>query len=348
MRRLLFGLGVVAATAVALLLFWRAQTATLANALTADLAAARQTSIKRDPPPRAPMHQNGYQCLGSMFDVTAADFGAFGAKNAASLEPFITGASPAGEISLELRSQMLAFSPWASALRECGDSMQLSWVEGLSPWATQPNTRWQRLVDAMPALIEFTALELRVLLADGQPEVALERCSATWALAADQSHLGLAGAANARLSLKRLSPACRDALAAVPPEVKAQVAKQWPPLKKRLASTKALVEAERLATSLQRFAWVSDEAVRAKGAVMPAATDFSSRVRAGREWSAWDAAMRTLLTVADSPGPERQRSVKEVDAIAKSQLGTALDEYEQSGAWLDALCDLARGAPARP
>jgi hypothetical protein len=349
MRRLLFILGVAAAIPVVLFLTWDTQTRTLGNALIADVSTTKQKTIKRDPEPRSPMHENGFQCLGSMLDVTPGDFGPFGAKNVGSLEPFISGAKPVTEVPPEIRTSMLTFSPWAGSMRGCGDSKQLTWVEGLSPWAPQTNARRVRLAEAMPALIEFTALELRVLIADGQPEVALERCSATWGLAADQTHLGKVGAVNARLAVKRLAPACGDALNAVPPEVKAQLAKQWSAIESRLAAPRELVEAERLNTSLRTFAWVSDEAIRAQlpGLTMSSDTAFMNRVNTGRSWRAWDTAMRKLISVADVAGAERQQAADGVEALVPSQFATVLNEYEQTGALLDAMAAMA-SAPKSP
>jgi hypothetical protein len=190
-----------------------------------------------------------------------------------------------------------------------------------------------RLAEAMPALIDFTALELRVLVADGQPEVALERCSTIWALAADQTHLGLAGAKTARLAVKWLAPACTAALKALPAEatpVRTEVGKQWLALKQRLALPKEVVEAERIRGSLRTFAWVSDEAIRKQlpGVVMPANTGFMSRIEAGRKWRAYDQGMRELTKETPS-GP--------VDA----SLPTALSDYEQTADELDTLAGLA-------
>lgn len=343
MRKLLVGLLVLAAIPVVLFLTWDTQTRTLANALTTDLTAGKSRVIKREPPPKVPLHDNGYQCLGAMLDVTPRDFGPFNPKNLASLDPFITGATPISELPTDVRASMIALSPWASSMRSCGDSQQLSWVEGISPWASANDARGVRLTDTMPSLIDFTALELRVLMADQQPEVALERCGATWAMVADQSHLGQVGAMNARRAVRRLAPGCGEALAAVPAEVKTQVAKQWAPLRNRLAPARELIEAERLGTSLRTFAWAADEASRAQmpGVVLPMTTSFSSRLRTGRTWRHWDAAMRELAAAADSP--ERVNASDVVDAIAPSQYAKFLSSYEEAFVLLDVLADLAAG-----
>lgn len=345
MRKLLLLLLVLAALPLVLFLTWDTQTRTLANALTAELTAGKARVIKRDPPPKVPLHDNGFQCLGAMLDVTPTDFGPFSPKNLASLDPFITGAKPIAELSPDVRAGMLTFSPWAASMRSCGDSNQLAWVEGILPWPPANNLRWRRLTDVMPSLIEFTALELRVLIADGQPEVALERCGATWAMVADQSHLGQAGAMHARLAVRRLAPACGEALAKAPPEVRTQVAKQWAPLRNRLAPSKELIEAERLGNSLRTFAWVADEASRAQlpFVVAPSDASFMSKVRTGRTWRDWDGAMRELAAVADKPSPERSSAAARVEGIAPSQYGQFLSSYEEAFVLLDLLADLAAG-----
>lgn len=349
MRRLIPILVVLAAIPVVLFLVWDTQTRSLGNALLAEFTTLKQRSFSREPRPRAPLHENGYQCVASMLDVTTADFGPFSPKNATALDLFVTGQRPVSEVPPDVRAFMLTFSPWAVSMRGCGDSARLAWVDGLSPWASPTHARWVRLSDAIPSLIEFTALELRVLIADAQPEVALERCSATWAMVADQSHLGQLGAMNARMAVRRLAPACGEALAAVPPEVRTQLAKQWAPLKSRLASPKEVIEAERIGTSLRTFAWVTDEAIRSQlpAVTVPSGSDFRSRVRVARTWRAWDEAMRELAATADAPGAARVSASERVDGVVPSQHEKFLSAYEEAGVLLDLLADLAAGG-AKP
>ena len=221
--KVIIGLLIVAIPA-SVFLGWHHQTTRgLAQALVKDLAAAKSRVIARTPPPKAPTHENGFQCEGAMLDVTAADFSPFYGANSDRLKDFIEGTRPVSELPPEVSARLKALSPWAVSLRSCGDSARLAYVDGLGPGTPPQALRWDRFTSATPALIEFTALELRVLLADGQPEVALERCSATWTMVADQSHLGLLGATFARMAVRRLAPACGAALAAVPPEVRVQV-----------------------------------------------------------------------------------------------------------------------------
>lgn len=334
MRRLFVVLGVALAIPFVLFLVWDTQTRTLGNTLLADISAGKQRTIKRDPPLKEPKHDNGFKCLGGMLDVSPPGaLAPFTGKNIEALEPFINGTRPVNEIPPEVRASMIAFSPWAGGVRDCAQSKELSFVEGIAPWAPVDNVRAVRLAETMPALIDFTRLELRVLIADGQPEVALERCSTTWALAADQTHLGLAGAKTARLAVKWLAPACTDAVKALPAEatpVREAVGKQWLALKQRLALPKEVVEAERIRGSLRTFAWVSDEAIRKQlpAVVMPANTGFMARIEAGRKWRAYDQGMRELTKESPS-GP--------VDA----SLPTALNDYEQTADELDALAALA-------
>lgn len=341
MRRLLIIAALLAVgLPLALFLVWDTQTRGLGNQLIFELTAAQKQVFTRTPPPRIPLHDNGFQCLGAMMDVTP-ELRPFTPGPAASLDAFITGQKPVTELSPEVRARMLAVSPWAASVRGCGESMQLSFVEGLSPWAQVNQPRLMKLGNAVPALIEFTALELRVLLADGQPDVALERCTQTWAAVADQSHLGLAGALNARMAVRRLAPACGEALAKVPGDVRAQVAKQWAVLPGRLASGKEVIEAERLAGSLRVFAWVSDEAIRERlpGVATSGPSDLMSRMRVGRQWRAWDQAMRELAEHASSP----EAASAAVDALVPSQYAGALKAYDETPVVLGLLTDLAAG-----
>ena len=327
-----------------LFLTWDTQTRTLGNQLISDVTAAQKQVFNRTPPPRAPLHDNGYQCLGGMMDVTPSDLRPFSPGAASALEPFITGQKPITELPPEVRARMLAISPWASSLRACGESLHLSWVDGLSPWAPVNQPRLLKLGVAVPSLIEFTALELRVLLADGQPEVALERCTQTWAAVTDQSHLGLAGALNARMAVRRLAPACGEALAKAPAEIRKQVAPQWAGLSSRLASAAEVVEAERLAGSLRVFAYVSDGPIRERlpGVVTAGPTDFMSVMRVGRTWRKWDAAMRKLA--AEAAGPGRDAASAAVDALVPSQYAGALRAYDETPVLLGLLADLAAGS----
>ncbi|MDP1826502.1 MAG: hypothetical protein Q8L48_24750 [Archangium sp.] len=354
MKRIILLLGALALAApVALFLTWDTQTRNLGNALLAELTTAKKTLITRTPPPQAPLHDNGYQCVGAMLDVTASDFAPFYGKEKP-LEDFITGAKAITDLPEDVRAKMKAFSPWATSLRGCGESMKLSYVEGVAPWAPDTHPRQVRLASAIPALIEFTALELRVLLGDQQPEVALERCSQTWAMVADQSHLGLAGALHARMAVRRLAPACGEALAAVPADVRAQVAKPWASLKNRLATPHELIDLERLKLSLVVFAWVSGDPIRTQlppAALPVGAPGLKRRLRVGRLWHQWDAAMRKLSSVADAPGAERVSASEAVDATfegttdvnAATQYAKFLAASDETAVLLDLFADLAAG-----
>ncbi len=103
MRRLLI---IVALLAVAipfgLFIQWDTQTRSLGNKLIADLTTAQKQVFTRTPPPGTPLHDNGFQCLGAMLDVTP-ELRPFTPGAAASLDPFITGKQPIGELPPEVR-----------------------------------------------------------------------------------------------------------------------------------------------------------------------------------------------------------------------------------------------------
>ncbi len=270
--------------------------------LVKDLEAAKTREVTRTPPMLNAVHDNGFQCLGLMLDVAPRDIGEFARKD--ELAPMLTGAHP--ELLEAARPRLQTLSPWAKSMRECASSKGLRFVEGVSPWATPPNVRASRLALTTAALFRFTAIELQVLLADGQQSVVLERCSETLALGADLTHLGLQGAALMRMGLRVLAPACGAALATSSADVKAQVAKQWATIPARLARPAQLMEAERLSTELQGFAWT----MGVPEATLPTEPTVLRRWLMQRLWLSWDAAARKLEAVAATPGPERTAAAK--------------------------------------
>lgn len=275
-----------------------------------DLEAAKALVVARSPLPQNPRHENGFECLGSMIDVTPRDLSPFETARAdASLTPFLTGDSPMSALPGEVRGKLDALGPWAQGLRECADSQHLSFVGGLSPWSTESAPRWSRLRFTTAALFLITNLEVRTLLAEGKPEPALDRCGLTLAFAADLSHLGPQGALLTRLGLRALAPVCGGAFAQVPPEVKTGLAKDWAALPARLARAQDVVAAERISMGMAAFGWSMDVPL----ASPVADPSLLRRLLLQRLWASWDGAMRKLEAVADVPGPARLEAAQAVD-----------------------------------
>ena len=65
-------------------------------------------------------------------DVTPTDFAPFYGKQSG-LEDFITGAKPISELPGDVRAKMQSFSPWATSLRGCGESLQLGGIPRQQP-----------------------------------------------------------------------------------------------------------------------------------------------------------------------------------------------------------------------
>jgi len=153
------------------------------------------------------------------------------------------------------------------------------------------------------------------------------------------------------MAVRRLAPACGAALAVAAPDVRVQAAKQWAPLKNRLATAEEILDVERLNTSLLVFAWVALEAQRAQlPAVAPLGSrDLKNRLRVLHLWVDWDAAMRKLAPVANTPGREREAAATVVDAALgdlklSAQYPSFLASYEETALVLDLLTDVATGA----
>ncbi len=273
----------------------------VADGLVKDLEAGRRRTIERSPPPQSPRHEDGFVCLRSMLGVSPTD-----------LSPFLRKAGePAVELTDEVRARLKALSPWATAMRACASSRHLTFGAGAAPEDREAVTEWLRLIGATRALFEFTRVELQVLIADAQPEVALERCSEAWAFAADLSHLGLMEAMLARAHIRSLAPSCGAALAASPPDVKAQVAKTWATLPARLTSGPELIATERKMMGLLYFGWTKG----VPHATPAADPTFLRKLTLQRQWISWDRAMRKLEAVANTPGPARVAAAASIDTI---------------------------------
>ncbi len=314
MRRVLFGvialIVLLVAGFVAVPFF---QSRALGRQLAADVAAARANVVTRTPPPRNPQHDNGFACLAGMLKVTPRDLSPFslnGATKEPDLSPWVRGDAPLDTVPPELEERARALSGWADEMRACGSSKSLKYFTGTEPWDDPP-----RHPEAVLALTRFTTFEVRRLVAEKQPQLALERCNATLAFALDQSHLGLLGAMTAVASVRVLASHCATAFNALSAEEKKSFAPQWVVLATRLASAKEMIETERLTASVTYFAPLVDtEGIpRVREAALLDSTMFS-RYLMRRLWSAWDPRLRALVDVAEDPAG-RVRASAEIDQL---------------------------------
>lgn len=314
MRRVLFGvIGLLVLLVVGFIAVPHLQSRALGQRLAADIAKVRSNVITRTPAPRNPQHDNGFACLAGMLKVTPRDLTPFslnGPPKEPDLSPWVRGDAPLDTVPPELEERAAALSGWADEMRACGSSMTLKFVAGLEPWDALP-----RYGETVMALTRFTTLEVRRLVADKQPQLALERCNATLAFALDQSHLGLLGSMTAVASLRVLSTHCATAFNALPVEERKNFAPQWVVLSTRLASTKEVFEVERLTGSVVFFSPLVDtEGIPRPSEVASPGSTVVSRWVLRRLWSTWDARMRVLGDVAGNP-VERAKAANEVEAL---------------------------------
>ncbi|MFZ5440725.1 MAG: hypothetical protein ACOZQL_12010 [Myxococcota bacterium] len=270
-----------------------------------------------------PIHDNGFQCLKLLLDVTRPD----------AASAFET-AAPEETQGDALRSQVAGAAAWVQGVRECASSARVTFVDGLSP--DQPDARARGLLrTVIPRLFHFTAAELRLLLADQQPGLALERCTASLSLAVDLSQLGADGVEVTRGGLEALAPGCARALAAAKPEERAEIAKAWSAIPTRMVTAPQLVARERLAGTVRWFGAAAD----LPGA--PGPQGFVPRLRHARAALDFDAAMRNAQTE-----PTRADALERVKAALPADAGTfdlarALGRREEASELLTVLLAVA-------
>jgi hypothetical protein len=286
----------------------RSELQALGTSLAADVA--RPAKVLHTPAPKMPQHEDALVCFGGLVDVAPKDLSPFVGPQAAAL----AAAAPTPETQARLRE----LSPWIQSMRECANSVSATPTKKLVPGA-RPATPVSKVGEA---LVNFSALELRTLVNDMQVDLALERCTATWELAFDLTHLGFEGASVAEAAVRTLEAPCTDALGKVKPEVAAQVKKSWAALEARLAPAERLVEHARLDTALTTYAWVLPAEQRTGLLHVTVPTDTSQSRRVAGEWSAYDAMMRAVAPLAATPGDARK-------AAAGPELEAKLAAYDE-------------------
>lgn len=233
-----------------------------------------------------PVHDNGLRCLKLLLDVTQPTQGT--AFAGGSLLAVARGEQPVSALGEDERAQVQAMSPWVAAVRECGSSARLQFVEGLRPHETSSRAK-DTLALVAPRLFAFAAVEVRLVLEEKQPALAAERCTQSLALATDLSVLGADGVRLMHDGLRVLAPACAEALRQTSPDERAQAAKLWAQLSARVVSAQTLVDLERFATARRVFGAALGLEVPNAGKVMP-----GEQFLRGRDAVAFDDAMRAL------------------------------------------------------
>lgn len=271
------------------LLLQRRATAALAERLTAQATTLGAFELEHATS-STPVHDNGLRCLKLMLDVTQPTQGA--AFSSGTLLAVARGEQPVAALGDEERAQVEAMSPWVAAVRECASSARLQFVEGLRPDEPRSRTK-ERLALVAPRLFAFSAVELRLVLEEKKPALAVERCTQTLALAADLSVLGVEGVQVMHDGVRVLAPPCAEALRQTSPDERAQAAKLWAQLPARVVSAKTLVDLERLSTGRRVFGAVLGLEPPAEK-VMP-----GEQFLRGRDAVAFDEAMRALGDVVE-------------------------------------------------
>lgn len=340
-RRVVFivvGLVVLIAAAFVGLPYLQARS--LGAQLATDVAAIRQTRWPRNPPVPNPKHDNGYQCFAALLKVMPKDISPFDAKGdttAPNLGAWVRTEDPEPIRTMppELDARAQELSKWFDELRECGNSRHLQYVDTFEPWELQP-----RFAEAMMALTRFTSLEVRKLVANGLAEEAFNRCSSTLAFTLDQSHQGLLGSMAASSTLRILAPRCIEAWGALPAPLRPLSAPGWVTLATRFASAKEVLATERISSSIYFFEPMAPHAgvPHVDEVALLGESTVLSRWLSLRLWSPWDARMRALAEVGDSP-KERAEKSGAIDALGTTWLGPVAAaggaNYEKFGARID-------------
>lgn len=250
MKRLALVLLVLTLGAGGVFAAYRATAQRLEREHRARLEKEQTTPVTRSPPVRSAAHDNGWRCLDAMLKVSPRDFGSFSRAKEAALAPYLSGAQPP---PTELEEQLGTLTTWTNALRECANSAALVAEPSLFMWSAD-DPRRLALAPAVGALELHAALELRLLSARGDVEPVLEKCSQTWALAADLTHLGADGSALAAPLVARLMPLCLQTLAKAVPATRTVVSTQWAAIPSRVATAEQLASFERARLAQQQFA----------------------------------------------------------------------------------------------
>lgn len=297
-RRVLLAIGALVVLMVAgLLLSWHLQERALGEALVADITATMARPIERSAKPESFKHENGYACFAGMVDVTPKDLSPFEMKDSEVLKEVMD----AGVMPEALLPKVTSLEPWAESMRACGDSEQLKFVDGVTPFASFGDAKSERGNQALLALSRLTRLQARMLARDEQWQTIAERCAGTLEVALDRSHVNLIGAMIAASAVKQLSPQCGVALQRASAEARPALAKRFGALPSRLVSSREVVEVERQTLGLMMYGWRLSSEVRA---TLPSgeqlvAEEWWPRFMSARLWSRWDRSMRQLSVAAE-------------------------------------------------
>lgn len=324
----------------------------LGEQLVADVAALRARRVKVLRPDGAlpPRNDNGLLCFASVAK-TAPSLAAFNGEK--ERNAFAWGDKPLSELPDSTRAAMDPLRPWVEAMRGCGDAAELQWVEAVEPW----NDSWA--LQTKSTLLVHTALDVRLLLAQGHAPRALQVCTEGLEANLDLSRLGLIDAMLAANAVLRLAPLCSEAWGQVTAEVRRDVGPRWVLLSTRLASDAELLEVERVAMSLALFAPLASAESRAK---LPAAAALAfelsrvERLLLTRLWAPWDAKMRQLAAAKDEASfSEADARLREHPWWLQGSILTAGDGYAEwharlnrARAVLSVLASISAGTPLPP
>ncbi len=313
-RRVMLAIGgLVVAMIAALPVSWHLQQQALGDALVKDLEATAARTMTRNPPLKAPKHENGFACYAAVTDTTPADLTPFEPKDGGVFSELMD----AGVVTEPWLTKVTNLESWAESVRGCGNSARLEYVPSVTPFAPLSDAKSERGTWVLLALSRMTQLQAKMLAAKGQWEAVAELCAGTLEVALDRSHLGLVGAMIASSVVKQLSPHCGQALQHLGPQSRDVWAGRFSALPSRLIKNSELIELERQAMALGIFGWLLSEAQQAR---TPPHDSFTAeepltRFLIARLWGRWEHSMQRLAFAAHEGTSERLEASLERDEL---------------------------------
>ena len=299
-RRLVIGVGLLIFSVImGAFVVWGIQTHALGEALIADTLETAGRSIERDAGATTGAAGNGYECLAAVETTAPSDLSPFELDDRETL----AGLLDAGVLPEPWLTKMKRLEPWATSVRNCGNSDELKFVDGV----ITPFKPFKKPTHTL-ALAHMTQLQVRLLGVEAQWEAAAELCAGTIAVTLDRSHVNLYEAWLAGVAVEYLLPYCGEALLRLPADARVAARTRFAEFPGRLVPDHELVETDRQVGTLNGYAWLltSDQLSRLPHLEDPIVRpEGIHQLARALTWSRHDRAMRGLVEVADSPGPSR-------------------------------------------
>lgn len=332
LRKVTAALGaLVLLLALGRLALWKREVSALERRLSDDVQATLARPIEL-PPRDGAVHDEAFACVAAA--VAAAPGNLTFVFDQQEFERVISsGVTPLPDALLSRRDLL---TPWANGVRGCGDARLIRFGGGLTPFTllTSPllapytgaksprvpadaRVAWE-VQQGLSVLMKVARLE--VLASPGDPSITAERCVGTLEVALQLAHLGLDTADESAKAVHQLAGGCGRALTQLEPGRRAQLSARYEALVQRLPTNQELLELERQRTSLSLYGSLLNDELR--GTVPQLDTEWGKgfdsglgRLRLLATWPRFDAALRTLMATADTPGPARDAAGAAVDRL---------------------------------